>query len=304
MIKTYAVILIDVLLLLSSIICNIIKEIYKLCMPDAEKSVTGEVVLITGTGHGIGKGLALKYASLGATVVCWDINEQGNNETVEEIKQNGVSRAHGYRCDVSNREEVIETAKKVKKEVGDVTILINNAGIMPTYHFMDHTPEHIKRIFDINVLAHHWILQAFLPNMIQNNYGHIVSISSMAGIFGLPNIVPYCSSKFAVRGLMEALCEELRVQNGGKPLNIKFTTIYPYMVETGLCKKPLYRFQSLQLISIKEAVDAIVKAQRRNIREVSIPSYWLYINSLLRCLPRSCAENASDFLKIGVDVAD
>ena len=59
---------------------------------------------------------------------------------------------------MSNREEVIETAKKVKKEVGDVTILINNAGIMPTYHFMDHTPEHIKRIFDINVLAHHWVI--------------------------------------------------------------------------------------------------------------------------------------------------
>ncbi|XP_043513968.1 17-beta-hydroxysteroid dehydrogenase 13 isoform X2 [Frieseomelitta varia] len=304
MIKRYAVILIDVLLLFSSIIYNIIKGIYKLCIPDAEKSVLGEVVLITGTGHGIGRELALKYASLGATVVCWDINEQGNNETVEEIKQNGVSRAYGYKCDVSNREEVIETAEKVKKEVGDVTILINNAGIMPSYHFVDHTPELIKRVFDINVLSHHWILQAFLPNMIQNDYGHIVSISSMAGLFGLPNIVPYCSSKFAVRGLMEALCEELRVQNGGKPSNIKFTTIYPYMVNTGLCKKPLYRFQSMQLISIKEAVDAIIKAQRRNIREVSIPSYWFYINSFMRCMPHSCREHTSNFLKIGVDVED
>ncbi|KAK1124726.1 hypothetical protein K0M31_006088 [Melipona bicolor] len=304
MIKTYGILLIDVLLLLSAILCDIAKGIYRLCVPVAEKNVTGEVILITGTSHGIGKELALKYASLRATVVCWDINEEGNNETVEEIKQNGVSKAYGYKCDVSNREEVIKTAEKVKKEVGDVTILINNAGIMPCYHLMDHTPEHIKRIFDINVLAHCWILQAFLPNMIQNDYGHIVSISSIAGIFGLPNIVPYCSSKFAVRGLMEALCEELRAQNGGKSSNIKFTTIYPYMVNTGLCKKPLYRFQSMQLISIKEAVDAIVKAQRQNIREVSIPTYWFYINSLMRCLPPSCREHLGDFLKVGVDVAD
>ncbi|CAD1474449.1 unnamed protein product, partial [Heterotrigona itama] len=256
MIKTYGALLIDILLFLLTILWDITKGIYKLCIPLPEKNVTGEVVLITGSGHGIGKELALKYASLGATIVCWDINEQGNNETVEEIKQNGVSKAYGYKyvqetynlffdikyklCDVSNREEVIKTAEKVKKEVGDVTILINNAGIMPCQLFTKHTPEQIKRIFDINIMAHFWVLQTFLPNMIQNNYGHIVSISSVAGLFGLSNVVPYCSSKFAVRGLMEALCEELRVQNENKPSNIKFTTIYPYMVNTGLCKKPLY----------------------------------------------------------------
>lgn len=302
MIEAYGILLIDILLLLWTILCDIAKGIYRLYVPVAEKNVTGEIVLITGTGHGIGKELALKYASLGATVVCWDINEEGNNETVEEIKRNGVSKAYGYKCDVSNREEVIKTTEKVKKEVGDVTILINNAGIMPCRHLMDHTPEQIKRIFDINVLAHYWILQALLPNMIQNDYGHIVSISSLAGICGLPNVVPYCSSKFAVRGLMEALCEELRIQNKGKSSNIKFTTIYPYMVNTGLCKKPLYRFQSMQLISIKEVVDGIVKAQRQNIREVTIPKYWFYTNSLIRCLPPSCREHLSDFLNLLFDM--
>lgn len=75
---------------------------------------------------------------------------------VFDIKLNTVFTIH--RCDVSNREEVVKTAEKVKKEVGDVTILINNAGIMPCRHFTDHTPEQIKRIFDINILAHFWVI--------------------------------------------------------------------------------------------------------------------------------------------------
>lgn len=134
------------------------------------------------------------------------------------------------RCDVSNREEVFKVAEKVREEVGHVTILINNAGIMPCRTIMNYTPEEIKRIFDINVLAHFWVsffekiavpieipfvllllfgclrlislqtTQAFLPSMIQRNHGHIVALSSMAGFIGLANLVPYCASKFAVRG--------------------------------------------------------------------------------------------------------
>ncbi|KYQ56151.1 Short-chain dehydrogenase/reductase family 16C member 6 [Trachymyrmex zeteki] len=192
---------------------------------------------ITGTGHGIGKELALRYASLGATVVCWDVNQESNEETVNEIKKTGTAAAYAYQCDVSNRDHVFSVAERVKQEVGNVTILVNNAGIMPCHAFLDHTSDEIRRIFDINVLAHFWMLQAFLPNMIEKNHGHVVALSSLAGIGGIPNLVPYCASKFAVRGLMESISEELRTSSKGKSL-IKFTTIYPYMVDTGLCKKP------------------------------------------------------------------
>lgn len=300
-VQEVALVLLDTLLLVLKILYDIIFGIYRLCIPVEEKSVIGEIVLITGTGHGIGKELALKYASLGAIVVCLDVNEEGNNETVNEINRNGTLKAYGYKCDVSNREEVLKVTKKVKEEVGDVTILINNAGIMPCFTFMNHTPEQIKRIFDINVLAHFWILQAFLPSMVQRNYGHIVAISSMAGIFGQGNIVPYCASKFAVRGLMEALHEELRSMNKEKPLNIKFTTIYPYMVNTGLCKNPSYRFKNLMsLVTTKQAVDAIVQAQQQNMKEISIPSSWYYINVIMRCVPFTCIERVRDFLNIVV----
>jgi all-trans-retinol dehydrogenase (NAD+) len=117
---------------------------------------------------------------------------------------------------VTDREKVLETGAKVLKEVGDVTILLNNAGIMPSHDFLQHTETEIRNIVNINVVAHFWMFQAFLPKMIENNRGHIVAMSSMAGIMGFQNLVPYCGSKFAVRGIQEALSEELRCKTNGK----------------------------------------------------------------------------------------
>ncbi|XP_059619278.1 epidermal retinol dehydrogenase 2 [Phlebotomus argentipes] len=275
----------------------VFEGIYQLFKPPTEKSVSGDIVLITGTGHGIGRELALQYSALGATVVCWDINEEGNKETVSEIRAR-KGKAHAYVCDVSRRDAILEVAKKVKTEVGTVTILVNNAGIMPCHPFLQHSEAEIRKIFDINVLAHFWMMQAFLPDMIKN-HGHIVSLSSMAGIVGLQNLVPYCGSKFAVRGLAEAMNEELRMQ--GMVEKIKFTTIYPYMVDTGLCKKPYMRFKNLmKLIRPDEAAAAIISAQRRELVEASIPKYLLYLNGFTRLFPIKCGVLLKDFFNSGV----
>lgn len=309
MVKAYdgALIIADIFLVLLKIFYHIIEGIYRYFVPVDEKSVAGEIVLVTGAGHGIGKELALKYASLGATVVCWDINQTGNDETVNEIKKMGGAAAHGYKCDVSKREEVMQVADKVKKEVGCVTILVNNAGIMPCKPFLEHNADEIQKMFDINVMAHFWILQAFLPGMLAKNHGHVVALSSMAGIIGLTNLVPYCASKFAVRGMMEALSEELRISSsvGGTKSNIKFTTIYPYMVDTGLCKNPKIKFPSLMaVVSPKEAATIIVRSQRRDVPEYSIPSHWLGVNYFLRNFPVKVARGIKDFLDSGVAAQD
>lgn len=144
--------------------------------------------------------------------------------------------------DVTNREKVLEAGSKVLSEIGVVTILVNNAGIMPSHELLKHTEGEIRKTIEINFVAHFWMFQAFLPKMIERNSGHIVALSSMAGVMGFQNLVPYCGTKFAVRGVQEALSEELRCQSKGKS-NIKFTTIFPYMVDTGLCKKVKIRFE-------------------------------------------------------------
>lgn len=111
---------------------------------------------ITGAAHGIGKETALQYASLGAKVVCWDINEKGNTELLKEIKAQG-GKAFAYVCNVTKREDIIEVAEKTKREVGTVDILINNAGIMPTHPLTEHTEQEIRLMYDINVLAHFYV---------------------------------------------------------------------------------------------------------------------------------------------------
>lgn len=107
--------------------------------------------------------------------------------------------------------------------------------------------------------------------MKQNNHGHIVALSSCAGLIGFRNLVPYCSTKFAVHGLMEALFEEVRYNQTSQ---IKFTTIYPYMVDTGLCKKPRIRFEGfMPLLTPKYVAEFIVDAQRREILQTTVPGY-------------------------------
>lgn len=304
MVKAYGgmVIIAEMLVLLLKFVYYSLECLYRLFVPVEEKSVAGEIVLVTGAGHGIGRQLALRYASLGATVVCWDLNPQSNDVTVNEIKKMGAVQAFGYKCDVSSREEVLRVAEKVRQEVGHVSILVNNAGIMPVRPFLEHKPEEIRRIFDINLLAHCWTLEAFLPQMIERNHGHVVALSSMAGIIGLRNLVPYCASKFAVRGLMEALGEELHALGQEKVNNVHLTTIHPYMVDTGLCKNPKIRFPSIMsLIPAEDAVSEIVKAQRRNMRMISIPGHWLPTHHVFRCFPTKFTQAFVKFVGSGVE---
>jgi all-trans-retinol dehydrogenase (NAD+) len=289
----------DVIVLIIQILYAFILSIGRLAIRKQPRSVRGDIVLVTGAGHGIGKELALLYASEGATVVIWDINEKNGSQTVKEIAQLGYPKAHFFVCDVSSRDDVLRVAEEVRHKVGDVTILINNAGIMPTHPFLEHTTDEIQRIMNINVMAHFWTLEAFLPAMKRHNYGHIVSLSSTAGLFGIPNLVPYCCSKYAVRGLMEALYQECRTD---KKNYIKFTSIYPYMVDTGLCKKPKIRFENLMpLVKPKEAALEIMNAQRTETNEVTIPRYLFGAHNLCRMLPLKAQLFIMDFIGVGLE---
>jgi len=285
---------VEITILLFRAIWLISEALFRMVYPAPLKSVKGEIVLITGSGHGIGKELAFQYAAKGAVVVCWDINAKGNQETMEHIIKLGYPKPFGYVCNVANRNQVLETAKRVQKDVGDVTILVNNAGIMPVHHFLDYPTEEIERVMNINVMAHFWTLQAFLPAMIKNNHGHIVTISSCLGLFGIRNLVPYCASKFAVKGMTEALLMELRTD---PKCSIKLTTIYPYGVNTGLAKKPIIRFPKLMgFLSPAYVAKTIVKAQRRNVEEASVPPVLLLANHLGRLVPSKVFGLVMDFV--------
>ncbi|KAK9889957.1 hypothetical protein WA026_008766 [Henosepilachna vigintioctopunctata] len=275
------------------------ESLFKMVFQPQPRSVEGEIVLITGTGHGIGKELALKYAEAGATVVAWDVNKKNNDGTVKEINQKYQKKAHGYICDVGSRDSILEVAKKVQQEVGDVTILIANAGIMPCHLIEEHSADEIRKTIDVNVMQLFWLLEAFLPAMKKNNHGHIVGISSIAGIKGFKNVVPYCTSKFAVRGLLESLREELRADRRNR---IGTTSIFPYMVNTGLITNPRIKFEFfMKMLSASEVAECIMMAQRRNEVEASLPSFLMYFQTLMRLLPYNAMAKLVDLLDSGID---
>ncbi|XP_075976959.1 17-beta-hydroxysteroid dehydrogenase 13-like isoform X2 [Anticarsia gemmatalis] len=274
--------------------------LYQFFVPPEPKSVNGEIILITGAGHGMGRETALRFGKLGGVIVCVDINPTGNQETVDIIKEH-KGKAHRFECDVTDREAINALAERIKREVGEVTMLVNNAGIMPCKPLLQTSEKEIRASFEVNIIAHLWLLQAFLPSMMEKNHGHIVAMSSMAGVVGLRNLVPYCATKFAVRGLMEALHEELR-EDKKDYSGIKLTVICPYIVDTGLCKNPKIKFPSLmKILTPQEAADSIVDAVRRNYYEITIPSSLYYINQICRAFPREVPLYLKDFLDSGLE---
>ncbi|XP_061926599.1 epidermal retinol dehydrogenase 2-like [Entelurus aequoreus] len=200
-------------------------------LPRRRKDISGEVVLITGAGQGIGRLMAQEFAARSTVVVLWDINQDGMKETAQLAKQSGAVSVHHYLCDCSDKSEVYRVADQVKREVGDVSILVNNAGIVTGKKFMDAPDSLIEKTMEVNTMAHFWTYKAFLPAMIANNHGHLVSIASAAGLVGCNGLADYCASKFAAVGFAESVGLEMLAT--GKD-GVKTTIVCPYFINTGM----------------------------------------------------------------------
>ncbi|KAL8179467.1 UNVERIFIED_CONTAM: hypothetical protein K2H54_066788 [Gekko kuhli] len=201
-------------------------------MKPPEKTVANEICLITGAANatGIGRLLALEFAQRRATLVLWDVDSEGNENVAREVREMGV-RAYAYTCDVSRQEEVYAAAEKVRRDVGDVTILVNNASIVTGKPILQCPDELLERTMRTNCHAHFWTVKAFLPQMIKKGHGHIVTIAGSLGLFATGCMEGYCASKFAVVGFHEALSHELKAK---RVSGVKTTLVCPYFHDTGL----------------------------------------------------------------------
>ncbi|KAA0719007.1 Short-chain dehydrogenase/reductase family 16C member 6 [Triplophysa tibetana] len=208
-----------------------VEALIKLFIPPKMKDVSGEIVLITGAGSGIGRLMALEFASLDVSLVLWDINEDGLKETARQLKEKGALTVYYYQCDCSDRAVVYKVADQVKNEIGDVTILINNAGIVSGKKFMETPDALIEKTLRVNAMSHFWTYKAFLPTMIAKNHGHLVSVASSAGLIGVNGLADYCASKFAAVGFAESVALELTAE--GKD-GVKTTIVCPYFINTGM----------------------------------------------------------------------
>jgi len=244
------------------------------------KSVEGEIVLITGGGSGIGRLMALKLAKLGAVIVTWDVNTKGNEETVSMIQKIGGT-AFAYTVDITNRQKIYAAAEEVKQDVGTVSILINNAGIVSGSALLNTPDEKIIRTFDVNVLAHFWTIKSFMPDMILNKKGHIVNVASLAGHSGMSKLVDYCSSKFAAVGIDDALKVELKVQ--GHDEYIKTTVVCPYYISTGMFAG--VQSKIIPILEPDHVAESAVQGIITNKPQVIVPWWCAFLITAKTMLP-------------------
>ncbi|KAL5013450.1 hypothetical protein ScPMuIL_007720 [Solemya velum] len=254
------------------------------CLPTSwiAKDVRGEIALITGAGSGLGRGVALRLAKLGCNLVLWDIDETSNQATGDETRKLGV-RAHTYKVDLCNREEIYKVAAKVKSDVGRVDILINNAGIVTGRDYMKCPDSLIQKTMEVNIMAHFWTVKAFLPGMMERNHGHVVTIASSAGYFGVRSLSDYNASKFAAVGFDESLRYELN-QEGTDGINT--TVVAPYFINTGMFDGVKLKFQKLlPMVEPDYACDRIVDAILRNQQVLMFPRTLYFMLALKGFLP-------------------
>jgi NAD(P)-dependent dehydrogenase (short-subunit alcohol dehydrogenase family) len=193
------------------------------------RNLKDKVAVVTGAASGIGRATSLALAAEGCDLAIADVNEAGLAETAEQIKVLG-RRVRADRVDVSDKERVRRFAADVFAEYGRIDVLVNNAGVTITADFEEHTLEDWEWIVGINFWGVVYGCKFFLPYLKQAQEAHIVNVSSVFGIVGVPGQSSYCATKFAVRGLSEALWVEL------KEHNIGVTSIHPAGVRTNIAK--------------------------------------------------------------------
>ena len=171
---------------------------------------SGKVALVTGAATGIGRAVLLQLAAGGATVIALDRDEVGAKGVAEEAMALGA-KAYGMALDIACEDAVKQTVAKVLAECGRIDILINNAGIWRTGRgpFAESESAVWREKVDVNILGTMYVTRAVLPAMIENKYGRIVNLSSVAGVYGNRNMVDYSMTKAAILGFTSALAKEV-----------------------------------------------------------------------------------------------
>ncbi|NCS99755.1 SDR family oxidoreductase [Candidatus Parcubacteria bacterium] len=190
--------------------------------------LTGKIALVTGARRGMGAAHAIALASQGATVIVTDINAKSCSSVVSQIKKSGGT-ADCYKLDVSNAKEVNSVISSIVKKYGRLDILVNNAGIYQTKPALEISEKDWNQTININLKGQFLCAQRAAKEMMKNNWGRIINISSVAsgqvGV-GIAGGAHYTASKGGVIGLTETLAIEFA------PLGINVNSVAPGAIDT------------------------------------------------------------------------
>jgi NADP-dependent 3-hydroxy acid dehydrogenase YdfG len=251
----------------------------------------GKVAAVTGAGSGIGRALALELARSGARLAISDFDADGLARTEELIHGIGAT-VRADRIDVTERAAFLAYADTVKEHFGTVNQIYNIAGIaflgdVEVSRFKD-----IERVMDVDYWGVVNGTKAFLPHLIASGDGHVINMSSMFGLFGVPGQAAYNSAKFAVRGFTEALRQEL-VLAGHR---VGVTVVHPGFVKTAIARNAgsaegvdkeagIRTFDKVAITSVERAARIILKAVRKKKARVVVGPDARAFDLLVRIVP-------------------
>ncbi len=221
--------------------------------PASNGPLSGQVAVVTGAGRGIGAAIAARLAELGArTVLC--ARTRGPLEALADKIQNAGGQAAIIECDVTDIRSIERAALRVERTFAKINILVNNAGIGGMGSPLHQLPPHVwDQVLNTNLRGVYYCIRSFAPLIIQNQGGHIINISSLAGKNPLPNGAAYAASKWGLNGLSYSVAEELRGHNIRVSVICPGTTLTEFSPHTGANVEKM-----LQASDVAHAVAMIV----------------------------------------------
>lgn len=236
-----------------------------------------EIAIVTGGSSGIGLGITERFAQKGIKVAVLDVQDFPKDKLRSNIKF--------YKTDVTDPASLKETADRVRRDFGEPTILINNAGVTRPSTILDISDDFLNKIFKVNTICHWTTVKEFLPAMIKRNHGHVVTIASVASFVALPGGADYACTKASALAFHEALSTEMK--HAYDAPNVLTSVVHPNFVDTPLVKdfkNELKRGGVAFMTTDRVAEDIVNHVYKRKSDQVIIPNSSAILSGL-RVIP-------------------
>ncbi|KAL5118882.1 hypothetical protein ACEQ8H_003205 [Pleosporales sp. CAS-2024a] len=248
-----------------------------------------EIAVVTGGSQGIGASVVKKLTCHGIHCAVLDVAPLSADFTAAELKL-----VRYYSCDIASPSQVQSAALAIRSDLGSPSILINNAGIGNAATIVELPHQHLRKIFDINLLSHWYTVKEFLPDMLAKKKGHIMSVASLASFVALAGAVDYSCTKAALLAFHEGLAQELKHRY--KCPQIKTTIVHPGWTKSAITAHPSLQ-AGLQKLGVK-LLEAEYVAEAMTKRIIAAKSGQLVlgpaISPKLRAFPAWLQELVRD----------
>jgi short-subunit dehydrogenase len=262
------------------------------------KEFRGKVAAITGAASGIGLATAIRLAEEGCHLAIADLNASALQDARQQLDRYGV-KISCHELDVANKAAVYQFADDVVAAHGKVNIIMNNAGVGLGETIENINYDNFEWLMNINFWGVVYGTCAFLPYLKQSGEGHVINISSVFGLIGVPTQAAYNSAKFAVRGFTECLRQELEID----PCGVSASCVHPGGIKTNIARSSrtggmgrinpgdkqeiAQTFERLARTTAEETAKVIVEGVRKNKRRILVGLDAKVIDGVQRLMPTS-----------------